>query len=668
TPESELREVWEWLNVVDPASNYSCALALREPGTGGWLLRGPEYIDWKEGRGGVLWLHGIPGCGKSVLSATAIQDVEHLCNTNDDYALAYFYFTFSDSEKQKLSNMLLSLIGQLPKRPSDQGLPREIVDLYHSTKAIGKSAETGPLKDLLSQIIRRFRKTFIILDALDEVPRSEREDLLSWLDKLTADHNLESLSILITSRPEADIVRSLAPLIAFSISLQSETIDPDIRTYIQNSLDGRDGFRKFTKEIRSEIEETLVSGSQGMFRWVDCLLRILEESMTPKSVRDAMKELPGDLDSVYARILDIIPKRQKEFIQRAMHWLAFSAAPLTLGQLAEAVAINYDVTKYGEDSETFFDMRSLMSICPSLISFEDARDDESSSQENRRLRLAHFSVKEYLTSDRAAQGPSCYYHISEDKANLLMGHACLSRILRHSAHGTIPGEEVKETSFLYHSARYWFVYTRSIEDKAPAPLSNAALKVLELGKGWLDVYDPDSPYRHKGPDSDVSPPPLYYSSFLNLMIPCKLLVDRVEGTAGVNAQGGRYGNALQAAVFWGNESVVRLLLEHGAEVNAEGGLYGNALQAAAIQGNESIARLLLERGAEVNAKGGRYGNALYAAAYQGNESVVQLLLERGAEVNAKGGLYGNALQAAAIQGNESVVQLLLERGAEVNAQ
>ncbi|CUS12938.1 unnamed protein product, partial [Tuber aestivum] len=338
------------------------------------------------------------GCGKSVLSATSIEDVKRVCNMNDDYGLAYFYFTFSDSEKQKLDNMLLSIIGQLAKRPSDRGLPAAVVDLYNSTKGIGKSADTSTLKVLLAQIIKDFRKAFIILDALDEFPKGTRESLLSWIKELTLDHQAGSLSILVTSRPEADIVGSLQPLTAFSISLQSKTIDPDIRTYVQKSLSGKDGFKKFTEEIKNEIEDTLVVRSQGMFRWVDCLLRILEACLAPEDAREALRKVPKDLDSVYERILESIDEVQRIYVQRAMNWLAFSVEPLTLGQLAEAAVIEYDVEKYGEDPKTraLFDTGCLMSICPSLISFEDARDDESSPQEHRRLRLAHFSVKEYL--------------------------------------------------------------------------------------------------------------------------------------------------------------------------------------------------------------------------------------------------------------------------------
>ncbi|CUS12034.1 unnamed protein product, partial [Tuber aestivum] len=399
------------------------------------------------------------------------------------------------------------------------------------------------------------------------------------------------------------------------------------------------------------------------FRWVDCQLRILEGCITPNAVRAALRELPRDLDSIYLRILDTIPERQRQYVRRAMNWLAFSAEPLTLGQLAEAIVIEYDVNKYGEDPETLFDPESLMSICPSLISFEEVRDDKYFSLESRRLRLAHSSVKEYLISERIAQGPCAYYHISEDKANLLMGHACLSRILQHSAQGIILEKKIEETSFLYHSARYWFRYIGAIEDTAPTPVSDAASKVLKLGQCWLDIYDPDQPPQRALSGTRVYSSAIYYSSLLNLVTCCKLLLYRGDAV-NLNSRGGQYGNALQAAAAAGNESVVQLLLEHGAEANAEGGDYGNALQAGARAGSERVVCLLLERGADVNAQGGFYGNALQAAAQGGNESLVHLLLERRAEVNSHGGQYGNALQAAAQAGNESIFRLLLECGAE----
>ena len=151
--------------------------------------------------------------------------------------------------------------------------------------------------------------------------------------------------------------------------------------------------------------------------------------------------------------------------------------------------------------------------------------------------------------------------------------------------------------------------------------------------------------------------------------------------ADVNAQGGEYGNALQAAVTGDNVlEVVQLLLARGVDVNAQGGEYGNALQAAVcrVSGDNAleVVQLLLERGAKVNAQGGEYGNALHAAVRRVTRDkvleVVQLLLDMGADVNAQGGKYGNALQATLckFRGDKvlEVVQLLLDRGANVNAQ
>ena len=52
-----------------------------------------------------------------------------------------------------------------------------------------------------------------------------------------------------------------------------------------------------------------------------------------------------------------------------------------------------------------------------------------------------------------------------------------------------------------------------------------------------------------------------------------------------------------------NEAIVKLLLEKGAEANAEGGEYGNALQAASHMGDEAVVVWLLDNGADLNAKG-----------------------------------------------------------------
>jgi hypothetical protein len=140
----------------------------------------------------------------------------------------------------------------------------------------------------------------------------------------------------------------------------------------------------------------------------------------------------------------------------------------------------------------------------------------------------------------------------------------------------------------------------------------------------------------------------------------------LENGAGVNAAGGRYGSALQAASVKGNLDICRLLLENDAGVNTVGGTFGSALQVASFHGHVEFVELLLENGAEVNAAGGEYDNALQAASVGGNMEICRLLLQYSADVNATGGEHGSALQAASRNGHVDTVRLLLEKGADVN--
>jgi hypothetical protein len=173
--------------------------------------------------------------------------------------------------------------------------------------------------------------------------------------------------------------------------------------------------------------------------------------------------------------------------------------------------------------------------------------------------------------------------------------------------------------------------------------------------------------------SDKSAAPLYFASYLGFSwIAEKLLAptsdEKKANEKRVNAQGGRYGNALQAASVRGHEAVVKMLLDKGAEVNAQGGHYGNALYAASSRGHEAVVKMLLVKGADVNMQGGYHGNALQAASSRGHEAVVKALLEKRADGNAQGEEYGNALQAASSGGHEAIVKMLIDKGAEVNAQ
>lgn len=73
----------------------------------------------------------------------------------------------------------------------------------------------------------------------------------------------------------------------------------------------------------------------------------------------------------------------------------------------------------------------------------------------------------------------------------------------------------------------------------------------------------------------------------------------------------------------------------GYHVNAQGGIYGSALEAASSSGQVLSVRLLLERKADVNASGGKYRSALNGAIISGNWDIVKILLEAGARPDCR---------------------------------
>ncbi|KAL6887030.1 ankyrin repeat-containing domain protein [Trichoderma evansii] len=76
----------------------------------------------------------------------------------------------------------------------------------------------------------------------------------------------------------------------------------------------------------------------------------------------------------------------------------------------------------------------------------------------------------------------------------------------------------------------------------------------------------------------------------------------------------------------------KYLLERSSciNVNAKGGIFGTALQAAAFSGQALSVRLLLDRKARVNERGGKYRSALNGAIVSGYWNIVKILLEAGA--------------------------------------
>jgi hypothetical protein len=356
-------------------------------------------------------------------------------------------------------------------------------------------------------------------------------------------------------------------------------------------------------------------------------------------VRKVLKELLKTLDETYDRILQNIPEVYRHDAQVVFSLLTYAELPISLLEAAEAVAIDLEAGSF-DPRNRLPDPCSILKICSSLVTvspfeprIQSWRDKKIAlNDECKELRFAHYSVKEYLVSRRLGPKTLQIFSLDSDKAHDMLAQLCLVYIF--SVRGTLTYRDhpFHSLPFCRYAARQWYVHYRAMQFSENKVASRLAKRLFweenETNlRNFLIVRNPDPVFEEEISDFG---PPLYYASSLGLFDICQDILGRpAEST---NAPGGFWGNALQVAALEGEEAIVRLLLEKGADINAQGGYHGNALQAAAKGGHEAILRLLLERGAHADAQGGA-GNALYAATLGGYDDIVRLLIENGAEDN-----------------------------------
>lgn len=257
------KEIRRWLSAPDPSPNYNNALKSRYSNTGDWLLKSNHYLKWLSKSDSPLWLYGIPGCGKTILSSTILQSTISYCQSRTDSVVLYFYFDFNDGEKQSHEKMIRSLIIQIA---SQRASTSQTLESLYSSCAHGKRQPTyDALQDTLHRMMKGLADTYIVVDALDECLKrhellASMEEFASWKDA--------NLHILITSRREEDIEGWMESIMTDQerIHIQSRLVDNDIRAYVHDRLRTDRSLRRWQQQpkIQQEIEDTLMEKADGM--------------------------------------------------------------------------------------------------------------------------------------------------------------------------------------------------------------------------------------------------------------------------------------------------------------------------------------------------------------------------------------------------------------------
>lgn len=267
------RQVCNWIEHINPTRDHNDALKLRDDQTCCWILRHTEWQKWLSGTHRFIWIHGIPGAGKTILASYIIEQIRKISPTlHVKNIYSYFYCSYRHTDDQT-SSFLRWIVSQLCRKL--RCVPQDILDLYHDNADM----TVEQLKIALSALLREIGFVYIVLDAIDECnTRSDihtidapgaRRELLELLESLLTDPKFDKIQIIATSRDYRDIEDVLEPL-SVPISMSNSLVDEDIRTYVGSQLYTNKRFTRWSSTLLDDIRDALVEGAKGMYVYL-CL-------------------------------------------------------------------------------------------------------------------------------------------------------------------------------------------------------------------------------------------------------------------------------------------------------------------------------------------------------------------------------------------------------------
>ena len=155
-----------------------------------------------------------------------------------------------------------------------------------------------------------------------------------------------------------------------------------------------------------------------------------------------MTSLPDTLDETYSRALSNIPDKHKKYAFRTFQWLIYASVPLRVDELADMLITGPHENDSVSPDERFLSPVKLIACCGTLVTTENITQNilpinlqDHCVPLKRVLRLAHFSVQEYLVS-----------RVTQDNNQLLIDE--------FDAHLAIAGTSINYIMHISHDPNY----------------------------------------------------------------------------------------------------------------------------------------------------------------------------------------------------------------------
>ncbi|KAI9146903.1 Vegetative incompatibility protein [Paramyrothecium foliicola] len=349
-----------------------------------WLYRNSDFSEWFDVSTKTpnwLWFQGIPGAGKTYLTAAAIDHIK------EQHKVLFVFLTYTNQNPSTALSVIQSLIFQIAE---DDSLP------FGLTR--GERARSS--------------REHQLCHGVDEMDELERGILLGRLDEFAND--CEDLRILISSRAEDDISKILEQK---ARTLRIHNVNaPGIQTYVNTRSQHWIDNQTDDDHVRSELLRLVLPLSvraNGMFLFARIVLDDLERMSNMNDIFSELKAMPHDLKDAYHRIFNRInglKPRYRALCRKVLGYIGCAPAPLTVREMEQAICINVNPNNPETKLPDSMVKTNFVRLCGPII---EVIGDE--------LRFVHFTVQEYIFSPDIPNRIS-RSRATEDLAMLLLAY------------------------------------------------------------------------------------------------------------------------------------------------------------------------------------------------------------------------------------------------------
>lgn len=413
-PESILK-IRSWLHPTsynDVGGEYRKHLASHLTGTGAWATSSDVYQTWLQGDGdgeGLLWIKGIPGSGKSVLTAKLIDE---LARSNPGCPVLFFFFRQIIEANHKPRALLCDWMDQLLRYSPP--LQKRLLTYVEANKPVDTLQTEHMWQDLRGALANLPGKAFCVADALDEMDHGQNMDMFLTQLASLGQWRPGRVKVLMTSRPVPVVDSPLRMVQCLHLRLRESLVDVDISSYVEYTLSTCDPPIRVSE--KQKIRDAVPGRANGLFLYaklaMDAFLR------PDADIKQVLQHLPADLTALYnnllekhARRFDVSQDVQRLILQAITH----TTRPLRLLELATMVKYASPDGLDGSTRDLMVTKDLVRAACGPLL---EILPDESIS-------VIHHSFTEFLRGTTLANGGSRYPTLQPGSSHSALAHACL---------------------------------------------------------------------------------------------------------------------------------------------------------------------------------------------------------------------------------------------------